>query len=57
MHTTGEYATTGDSCPYYGYIQHQHNWIVTMKAVAYKTPGPIDREDTLQDINLEKQKP
>ena len=24
-----------------------------MKAVAYKTPGPIDREDALQDINLE----
>jgi NADPH2:quinone reductase len=27
-----------------------------MKAVAYKTPGPIDREDALQDINLEKPK-
>ena len=25
-----------------------------MKAVAYKTPGPIDREDALQDISLEK---
>jgi len=24
-----------------------------MKAVAYRTPGPIDREDALQDINLE----
>ena len=24
-----------------------------MKAVAYKIPGPIDREDALQDINLE----
>lgn len=24
-----------------------------MKAVAYKTPGPIDREDSLQDITLE----
>jgi len=24
-----------------------------MKAVAYKTPGPIDREDALQDITLE----
>ena len=27
-----------------------------MKAVAYKTPGPIDREDALQDITLEKPK-
>ncbi len=25
-----------------------------MKAVGYKTPGPIDREDALQDINIEK---
>lgn len=25
-----------------------------MKAVAYKTPGPIDRADALQDITLEK---
>jgi NADPH2:quinone reductase len=25
-----------------------------MKAVAYKIPGPIDREDALQDITLEK---
>ena len=25
-----------------------------MKAVAYRTPGPIDREDALQDITLEK---
>ena len=25
-----------------------------MKAVAYKTPGPIDRTDALQDITLEK---
>ena len=25
-----------------------------MKAVAYKIPGPIDREDSLQDITLEK---
>jgi zinc-binding alcohol dehydrogenase family protein len=25
-----------------------------MKAVAYKTPGPIDREDALQDITLDK---
>lgn len=25
-----------------------------MKAVAYKTPGPIDREDSLQDITLDK---
>jgi len=25
-----------------------------MKAVAYKTPGPIDHEDALQDITLEK---
>ncbi len=25
-----------------------------MKAVAYKTPGPIDREDSLVDITLEK---
>jgi len=25
-----------------------------MKAVAYKTPGPIDRDDALQDITLEK---
>ena len=25
-----------------------------MKAVAYKTPGPIDRPDALQDITLEK---
>ena len=24
-----------------------------MKAVAYNTPGPIDREDALQDIHLE----
>ena len=24
-----------------------------MKAVAYKTPGPIDREDALQDITLD----
>lgn len=24
-----------------------------MKAVAYRTPGPIDREDALQDINLD----
>ena len=24
-----------------------------MKAVAYNTPGPIDREDALQDITLE----
>ncbi|MEM7799287.1 MAG: alcohol dehydrogenase catalytic domain-containing protein, partial [Chloroflexota bacterium] len=28
-----------------------------MKAVAYKTPGPIDREDALQDITLEKPSP
>lgn len=27
-----------------------------MKAVAYKTPGPIDREDSLQDITLETPK-
>ncbi len=27
-----------------------------MKAVAYKTPGPIEREDALQDITLEKPK-
>ncbi|MGD9853075.1 MAG: zinc-binding alcohol dehydrogenase family protein [Nitrospirales bacterium] len=27
-----------------------------MKAVAYKTPGSIDREDALQDITLEKPK-
>ncbi|MGB7085063.1 MAG: zinc-binding alcohol dehydrogenase family protein, partial [Phormidesmis sp.] len=27
-----------------------------MKAVAYKTPGPIDREDALQDITLEQPK-
>ena len=27
-----------------------------MKAVAYKTPGPIDREDALQNINLEMPK-
>lgn len=27
-----------------------------MKAVAYKTPGPIDREDALQDITLEMPK-
>lgn len=27
-----------------------------MKAVAYKTPGPIDRDDSLQDITLEKPK-
>lgn len=27
-----------------------------MKAVAYRTPGPIDREDALQDINLETPK-
>ncbi len=27
-----------------------------MKAVAYRTPGPIDREDALQDINLEMPK-
>lgn len=26
---------------------------ITMKAVAYKTPGPIDRQDALQDISLE----
>ena len=25
-----------------------------MKAGAYKTPGPIDHEDALQDIKLEK---
>jgi hypothetical protein len=25
-----------------------------MKAIAYKTPGPIDREGALQDITLEK---
>ena len=25
-----------------------------MKAVAYRTPGPIDREDALQDIVLDK---
>ena len=25
-----------------------------MKAVAYKTTGPIDREDALQDITLDK---
>jgi zinc-binding alcohol dehydrogenase family protein len=25
-----------------------------MKAIAYKTPGPIDREDALQDITLDK---
>ena len=25
-----------------------------MKAVAYKTPGPIDREDALQDVILDK---
>ncbi|MGD1904852.1 MAG: hypothetical protein ACFB0C_02525 [Leptolyngbyaceae cyanobacterium] len=24
-----------------------------MKAVAYQTPGPIDRDDALQDITLE----
>jgi zinc-binding alcohol dehydrogenase family protein len=28
-----------------------------MKAVAYGTPGPIDREDALQDITLETPKP
>jgi zinc-binding alcohol dehydrogenase family protein len=28
-----------------------------MKAVAYQTPGPIDREDALQDITLETPKP
>ena len=27
-----------------------------MKAVAYKTPGPIEREDSLQDITVEKPK-
>ncbi len=27
-----------------------------MKAIAYKTPGPIEREDALQDITLEKPK-
>ena len=27
-----------------------------MKAVAYKTPGPIEREDALQDITLETPK-
>ena len=27
-----------------------------MKAVAYRTPGPIDREDALQDITLETPK-
>ena len=27
-----------------------------MKAVAYKTPGPIDRDDALQDITLETPK-
>ncbi|MCW5783112.1 MAG: zinc-binding alcohol dehydrogenase family protein [Nitrospirales bacterium] len=27
-----------------------------MKAVAYKTPGPIEREDALQDITLDKPK-
>ncbi len=27
-----------------------------MKAVAYSTPGPIDREDALQDITLETPK-
>ena len=27
-----------------------------MKAVAYKTPGPIDREDALQDLTLEAPK-
>lgn len=27
-----------------------------MKAVAYKTPGPIDREDSLEDITLETPK-
>ncbi len=27
-----------------------------MKAVAYKAPGPIDREDALQDITLDKPK-
>ncbi|MDR4484524.1 MAG: alcohol dehydrogenase catalytic domain-containing protein [Nitrospirales bacterium] len=27
-----------------------------MKAVVYKTPGPIDREDALQDIILDKPK-
>lgn len=27
-----------------------------MKAVAYRTPGPNDREDALQDITLEKPK-
>ena len=27
-----------------------------MKAVAYRTPGPIDREDSLQDITLETPK-
>ena len=25
-----------------------------MRAVAYRTPGPIDRDDALQDINLDK---
>ncbi len=24
-----------------------------MRAVAYKTPGPIDRDDALQDVTLE----
>ena len=28
----------------------------TLKAVAYRTPGPIDREDALQDITLETPK-
>lgn len=27
---------------------------VMMKAIAYQTPGPIDREDALQDITLDK---
>ena len=28
----------------------------TLKAVAYRTPGPINREDALQDITLETPK-
>lgn len=28
-----------------------------MKAIAYQTPGPIDREDALQDITLDKPQP
>lgn len=28
-----------------------------MKAIAYRTPGPIDREDALENITLEIPKP